>query len=278
MSLRWWYLARPNSSNTIVPPPSTRTRVPGCTAPGTRRPIARDSAPGVPSRNWMYSATVSATTMPSGPTRADVLDVDIEARVDLEEFEVFPDEPEDLVGVAAQRRVAEVAVDGGEAGARQVGDVVVRVRDAPPGERVADGDAVAVLVVRDDLGVGDQQGRQEVRKLELDRREVIDRPHAHAEQVLGRRCSFLGRPGQAHRAGEADVLQAFAPDPGQGLQDDPHQDLAAEMRLVVAGIAGPPGRGPQRDGVAQGAAPLVLQRRYDLLRHGEQRVLLPVLV
>src|SRR5690242_20021566 len=210
--------------------------------------------------------------------RADVLDVDVEARVDLEELEVFPDEPEDLVGVAAQRRVAEVAVDGGEAGVRQVGDVVVVVRDAPPGERIADGDPVAVLVVRDDLGVGDQQGRQEVRELELDRREVIDRPHAHAEQVLGRRRSFLGCPGQAHRAGEADVLQAFAPDPGQGLQDDPHQDLAAEMRLVVAGIAGPPGRGPQRDGVAQGAAPLVLQRRSDLLRQGEQRVLLQVLV
>ena len=65
---------------------------------------------------------------------------------------------------------------------------------------------------------------------------------------------------------------AFAPDSGQGLQDDPHQDLAAEMRLVVAGIAGPPGRGPQRDGVAQGAAPLVLQCRSDLLRQGEQRV------
>src|SRR5437016_5230650 len=61
--------------------------------------------------------------------------------------------------------------------------------DAPPAERLDEGDAVAAGVVRHYVVVGGNQGAQELAEGDVHGRDIVHRPNAHAQYVPRR----LGR-------------------------------------------------------------------------------------
>ena len=129
-----------------------------------------------------------------------------------------------------------------------------------------------VLVVRGDLPVGRDDGVEEVRKDELDRRRVVDRPDAHRQEVIRGLRSFLSRPFGADRcAVGVERDQTRGPHRQEGSGNGRNEDLTTSVRLAICGIV-EVGRGRrQGDGTAERVATRALLRGAELLGETEQR-------
>ena len=177
----------------------------------------------------MYSATVSCSRKPSGPTRS-------EGRTD------WTYEAEYLFLIPQHRVVVAAAVDQVLVAAfpRAV-DVGVLGRLDIVGFKVFEqrGAIMVFAVVRNDLAVDRQQGRQIVRKRDVGRWTIIDGADRHCKQMTGGLGALVPDDAAILLAvcDRPDLAEARQPDAEKAVDERRDQELAAPVRLGEFRIA-----------------------------------------